>query len=81
LHINTLATTILHRISLSYLMRCIIFLSAHNCAIAIYHAEPELEVQAEQKVQWVFGCPQASTCEDANIFVVKASPGASNHYP
>jgi hypothetical protein len=48
LHINTLATIVLHHISLLYLMHCIILLSAHSCAIAIDHAEPELEVQAEQ---------------------------------
>jgi hypothetical protein len=33
------------------------------------------EIQAEQ-VQWVFGGPQASSCELANIVVVKASLGA-----
>jgi hypothetical protein len=44
----------------------------------IDHTEPEFE--AEQ-VQWVFGGPQASSCEDANIVVIKASPGASNHLP
>jgi hypothetical protein len=48
LHINTLATTVLHRISLSYLMHCIILLSTHSCVIAIDHAELELEVQVEQ---------------------------------
>jgi hypothetical protein len=48
LHINTLATTVLHHISLSYLMHCTILLLAHSCAIAIDHAEPELKVQAEQ---------------------------------
>jgi hypothetical protein len=48
LHINTLATTVLHHISLLYLMHWIIFLSAHSCATVIYHAEPKLKVQAEQ---------------------------------
>jgi hypothetical protein len=48
LHINTLATAVLHRISLSYLMHCIILLLAHSCTIAIDHTEPKLEVLAEQ---------------------------------
>jgi hypothetical protein len=37
-------------------------------------------IQAEQ-VQWALGGPQASSCEDANIIVIKASPGAFNHAP
>jgi hypothetical protein len=36
-----------------------------------------MEIQAEQ-VQWVFGGGQASSCEEANIVVIKASTGASN---
>jgi hypothetical protein len=40
-----------------------------------------MEIQVEQEVQWVLEGPQASSCEDANIFVIKASPGASNHIP
>jgi hypothetical protein len=39
-----------------------------------------MEIYAVQ-VQWVFGGPQASSCEDANIVVTKASPDASNHIP
>jgi hypothetical protein len=27
------------------------------------------------------GDPQESSCEDANIVVIKASPGASNYHP
>jgi hypothetical protein len=42
--------------------------------------EPKLEIQAE-RVHWVFGGPQASSCEDANIVVIKASPAAFNHAP
>jgi hypothetical protein len=34
-----------------------------------------MEVQAEE-VQWVFGGPQAPSIVDANIVVIKASPGA-----
>jgi hypothetical protein len=40
-----------------------------------------MKVQAEQEVQWVFGDPQASCCEDVNIVVIKASPGASHQSP
>jgi hypothetical protein len=40
-----------------------------------------MKVQAEQEVQWVFGGPQASSCADANIVVIRASPGASNQHP
>jgi hypothetical protein len=29
----------------------------------------------------VFGAPQASSGSDANIIVIKASPGAFNHAP
>jgi hypothetical protein len=37
--------------------------------------EPKIKIQVVQ-VQWVFGGPQASSCEDANIVVIKTSPGA-----
>jgi hypothetical protein len=42
------------------------------------HVEPKTEIQV-QEVQLVFGGPQASSCEDANIAVIKASLGVSNH--
>jgi hypothetical protein len=48
--------------------------------IRVDHAEPKTGIQAEQ-VQWVFGGTQVLSCEDANIVVIKASPGASNHIP
>jgi hypothetical protein len=40
-----------------------------------------MEVQAEREVRWAIGGPQAPSCEDANIVVIKGSPGASNHNP
>jgi hypothetical protein len=49
-------------------------------AYTIDHVEMKTENQAEQ-VQWVFRDLQASSCEDANIIVIKASPDASNHHP
>jgi hypothetical protein len=54
----------------------------HYLIVAIFsyaldHAEPKTKIQVEQ-VQWVFRGPQASSCEDANIIVIKASPEASN---
>jgi hypothetical protein len=44
--------------------------------IRVDHAEPKTEIQVE-KVQWEFRGPQVSSCEDANIFVIKASPAHS----
>jgi hypothetical protein len=49
-------------------------------AYTIDHVEPKTAIQVEQ-IQGVFGGPQESSCEDANIVVTKASPGASNHSP
>jgi hypothetical protein len=33
-----------------------------------------MKVQSEQEVQWVFGGPQASSCADANIIVIRQAP-------
>jgi uncharacterized membrane protein len=52
-----------------------------NCTVLIMtiftymidHVEPKMEVQAEQ-VQWVFGCPQVSSCEEANIGGSRQAP-------
>jgi hypothetical protein len=44
------------------------------------HAESKTEIQVLQ-VRWVFGGPQASSCEDTNIVVIKVSRDASNHIP
>jgi hypothetical protein len=41
------------------------------------HAEPKTKIQVVQD-QLVFGGTQASSCKDANIVVIKASPGACN---
>jgi hypothetical protein len=43
------------------------------------YVKPESEFHVEQ-VRWVFEGPQASSCEDANIVMIKVSTGASNHY-
>jgi hypothetical protein len=61
-------------------MHCTMSISAHVCAYVIDHVEPEPEIKKEQ-IQGVFGGPQASSCEDANIVVIKADPGASHHCP
>jgi hypothetical protein len=37
------------------------------------HAEPKPEIQAEQ-VQWMFGGPQASNCEDTNLALNQGKP-------
>jgi hypothetical protein len=61
-------------------MHCTMSISAHVCTYAIDHVEPEPEIKKEQ-VQRVFGGPQSSSYEDANIVVIKASSGVSNHNP
>jgi hypothetical protein len=58
-------------------MHCTMSISPHVCAFAIDHVEPESEIKKEQ-VQGTFGGPQASSCKDANIVEMKASPGASH---
>jgi hypothetical protein len=68
---------IMHHIAL-----CIPCIALFNCGhlmhIRVDHAEPESEFQAEQ-MRRVFGGPQASSDSDANIIVIKISPGAFNH--
>jgi hypothetical protein len=44
------------------------------------HAEPKTKIPAK-RVKWVFEGPQVPSYEDTNIVVIKASPGASHHYP
>jgi hypothetical protein len=61
-------------------MHCMLCLVSHICTFALDHAGLKSEIQAEQ-VQWVFGGPQASSSDDANIVVIKASPGEFNHAP
>jgi hypothetical protein len=39
-----------------------------------------MEIQVQQ-VQGVFRGPQASSCDDANIVVIKVNPDASNYIP
>jgi hypothetical protein len=39
-----------------------------------------MEIQVGH-IQWVFEEPQASSCEDANIVVIKTNPGASHQSP
>jgi hypothetical protein len=55
-------------------------ISSHECAYVIDHVEPEPEIDEEQ-VQGVFGCPQASSYDDAIIVVIKASPDALTTAP
>jgi hypothetical protein len=52
----------------------------HLLHMRVDHAKPGSEFQAEQ-VRWVFEGPQASSCENANIVMIKANPGASNPHP
>jgi hypothetical protein len=50
------------------------------CIYVIDHVEPKLGIQAEQ-AQGVFGGPQVSSCKDANIVVIRASPGETHQSP
>jgi hypothetical protein len=58
-------------------MHCTMSISALVCAYATDHVESKSETKKEQ-VQGVFGGSQASSCEDANIVVIKANSDASN---
>jgi hypothetical protein len=56
---------IMHHIALC--TPCIALLNGgHLLHMRIDNAEPKSEFQVEQ-VQWAFGGPQASSCEEANI--------------
>jgi hypothetical protein len=61
----------MHHITL-YTPCIALFNCGHLLHIRVDHAEPESEFEAEQ-VQGMFGGPQASSCEDTNIFVIKTS--------
>jgi hypothetical protein len=50
-----------------------LLLVSHTYAFYGRSAESKTEIQAE-KAPGVFGGPQASRCEDANIVVIKVSP-------
>jgi hypothetical protein len=59
-------------------MHYTISISTHVCAFAIDHIEPESEIR-EEEIHGASGGPQMSSCDDANIVVIKISPGAFNH--
>jgi hypothetical protein len=65
-----------------YIALCTLCITLVNCGHLLHmrvdHAKSKSEFQAEQ-VRWVFGDPQASSYEDANIIVIKTIPVASNH--
>jgi hypothetical protein len=56
---------IMHHITL-WIPFIALFNYGHLLQIQVDHVEPKTENQAEQ-VQWVFGDPQASSCECTNI--------------
>jgi hypothetical protein len=47
-------------------MHCIMSFSAHVCADAIDHMEPESKIQEEQS-SGEYGGPQATSCVDTNL--------------
>jgi hypothetical protein len=61
-------------------MYYIMLILAHVCAYVIDHVESKSKIKKEQ-LQGVLEGPPASSCEYANIVVIKVSPGASNHRP
>jgi hypothetical protein len=50
---------------------CTPYIALVNCGHLLYmrvdHVKSESEFQAEQEVQWVFGGPQALSCEYTNL--------------
>jgi hypothetical protein len=56
---------IMHHIAL-YTPCIAVFNCGHFLHIRIDHMEPKTKDEAEQ-VQWVFGGPKASNCEDTSI--------------
>jgi hypothetical protein len=53
---------------------CIVLVyDSHLLHMQVGHTKPESEFQAEQ-VRWVFGGPQASSCEDTNLALNQGKP-------
>jgi hypothetical protein len=50
-----------------------LFNCVHLLLIQVDHMEPKTKNQAKQ-VQWAFGAPQASSCEEANIVGSRQAP-------
>jgi hypothetical protein len=52
---------------IAFYSSCIaLFICVHLLHIHVDYVESKMENKAEQ-VQWVYGYPQASSCEDTNI--------------
>jgi hypothetical protein len=54
-----------------------LFNCGHLLHMWVHHVEQKSEIQAE-RVQKEYDGPQASSCEVANLFVIKTSPSASH---
>jgi hypothetical protein len=54
-------------------MHCIMLISAHVCAYAIDHVEPEAKIQEEQS-SGEYGGPQAASCMDTNLALDQGKP-------
>jgi hypothetical protein len=69
----------MHHIALCTL--CIALVNhCHLLHMRVDHAELKTKIRAEQ-VQKEYGGPRASSYEEANIIVIKASLSALNHHP
>jgi hypothetical protein len=64
-----------------HIVLCTSCITLFNCGhllhILVDHVRARIRIQAE-RVQWVFGGPQVSSCKDANVVVIKASSDAFN---
>jgi hypothetical protein len=54
-------------------MHCIMLISAHVCAYAIDHVEPEAKIQEEQS-SGEYGGPQAASYMDTNLALDQGKP-------
>jgi hypothetical protein len=62
-------------------MHFMLCLVSHICTYALDHVQAEPESDTTGASPREYGGPRAPSVVDANIVVIKASTGASNHLP
>jgi hypothetical protein len=62
-------------------MHCMLYLVSHICTYALDDVQAELESDSRGASSRGYGGPRVPSVVDANIVVIKASPGASNQCP
>jgi hypothetical protein len=60
-------------------MHCMLCLVYHICTYELDHVQAVSESDPRGASPREYGGPRATSIMDANIVVIKASPGASNH--